>query len=152
LAPAHARVTLIESAATAVADAKVNLQAWREYAEFHQIDVEDWVFDAAQSTGRQTAVPVDIVIADPARQGLDRAGLNALVATSAPVIILISCDPAAAARDLRLAEQAGYQIEAVKVLDVFPHTHHVELVSRLVMRSDLATSAPEKSSDSHRTP
>ena len=152
LAPAHARVTLIESAATAVADAKVNLQAWREYAEFHQIDVEDWVFDAALSAGRQTAVPVDLVIADPARQGLDRAGLNALVATSAPVIILISCDPAAAARDLRLAEQAGYQIEAVKVLDVFPHTHHVELVSRLVMRSDLATSAPEKSSDSHRTP
>jgi 23S rRNA (uracil1939-C5)-methyltransferase len=152
LAPGDAQITLIESGAAAVADAHVNLAPWRDRVDFQQIAVEDWVATTGPAGGQGSMVPVDVVIADPARQGLDRAGVSALVATLAPVMILVSCDPAAAARDLRLADEAGYEVQAVKVLDLFPHTHHVEVVSRLVRRRDMATLVTEQSSDPYRAP
>ena len=133
LAAPDAKVTLIESSASAVADAQVNLGHWLAAgrADLQQIAVERWTTPARSLDQR-----IDVVIADPARQGLDRDGLAALVATHAPVMVLVSCDPAAAARDLRLATQAGYRVTAIEVLDLFPHTHHVEIVSRLERNDD----------------
>jgi 23S rRNA (uracil1939-C5)-methyltransferase len=128
LAAPEAKVTLLESSASAVADAHVNLGAWLAAgrADLQQIEVEHW-----KAPTRPIDQPIDVVIADPARQGLDHGGLGALVAAQAPVMVLVSCDPAAASRDLRLAAQVGYRVTAIEVLDLFPHTHHVEMVSRL---------------------
>jgi tRNA/tmRNA/rRNA uracil-C5-methylase (TrmA/RlmC/RlmD family) len=44
-------------------------------------------------------------------------------------VVLVSCDAVAGARDARLLVDAGYSLTNVEVLDVFPHTHHVEVVS-----------------------
>ena len=64
------------------------------------------------------------------RPGLGRPGVNALAASDAPVIALISCDPASLARDTTLLTAAGYRLTGVTALDLFPHTAHVETVSR----------------------
>jgi tRNA/tmRNA/rRNA uracil-C5-methylase (TrmA/RlmC/RlmD family) len=72
------------------------------------------------------------VIADPARAGLDERGVAAVLACNPELIVLVSCDPAAGARDLRALMAAGYQCEDLVTLDLFPHTSHVELVSCLV--------------------
>jgi len=45
---------------------------------------------------------------------------------------LVSCDAVAAARDARLLVDAGYDLVNAEVLDLFPHTHHVEVVSHFV--------------------
>jgi tRNA/tmRNA/rRNA uracil-C5-methylase (TrmA/RlmC/RlmD family) len=52
-----------------------------------------------------------------------------VVDTDAPCVVLVSCDAVAAARDARLLVDAGYQLDDVEVLDLFPHTHHVEVVA-----------------------
>ena len=75
---------------------------------------------------------VDVVIADPARSGLGKPGTGAIAATKAPVVVLVSCDPVAMARDAALLARQGYRHEVTEVLDVFPHTHHVECVTRFV--------------------
>lgn len=139
LADADAHITLIESSASAVADARHNLRSWVDdgRAQLWESTVEN----TANWDASHAVVPVDLVIADPARQGLDREGLAALVATAAPVIMLVSCDPAAGARDLRLAVEAGYQVTAIEVLDLFPHTHHVEMVSRLERGNHVSSGA-----------
>ena len=49
----------------------------------------------------------------------------------APRVVLVSCDPAAGARDLRTLTEAGYELESLQAWDLFPHTHHVEMVSVL---------------------
>jgi tRNA/tmRNA/rRNA uracil-C5-methylase (TrmA/RlmC/RlmD family) len=54
-----------------------------------------------------------------------------VVATDAEVVILVSCDPVAGARDVRMLVDAGYTLGEVEVLDIFPETHHVEVVSVL---------------------
>jgi len=83
-------------------------------------------------------VTAGLVIADPARTGLGPLAVSRLVATNAPRIVLVSCDAVAGARDLRLLIDAGYELIQVTVLDLFPHTPHIETVREL-QRKALAT-------------
>jgi 23S rRNA (uracil1939-C5)-methyltransferase len=50
-------------------------------------------------------------------------------------VVLVSCDAASFARDARLLVDAGYDLRGTTVVDLFPHTAHVELVSRFDRRS-----------------
>ena len=49
------------------------------------------------------------------------------------MLVLVSCDPASLARDTTLLAAAGYRHDGTEVLDLFPHTHHVETVTRFVL-------------------
>jgi 23S rRNA (uracil1939-C5)-methyltransferase len=72
-----------------------------------------------------------IVVADPSRAGLGRKAVKVLAAAGADRFVLVSCDPAAAGRDLALLAAEGYRPVETVVVDMFPHTHHVEVVTRL---------------------
>jgi tRNA/tmRNA/rRNA uracil-C5-methylase (TrmA/RlmC/RlmD family) len=48
--------------------------------------------------------------------------------------VLVSCDPAALGRDTRLLVEAGYDLVSCQLVDLFPHTSHVEVVSRFDRR------------------
>ena len=117
--PADRQVIAIESNPSACADARVNV-AGRDI-EIVQAPVEEW-----------QPVEAAVVVADPARDGLRAGGVQVLTATKASVIVLISCDPASLGRDARLLNEQHYRLEYSEVLDLFPHTHHVEVVSRFV--------------------
>jgi len=47
-------------------------------------------------------------------------------------VVLVSCDAAAGARDVAGLVALGYTVESVTLVDLFPHTHHVEVVTVLV--------------------
>jgi 23S rRNA (uracil1939-C5)-methyltransferase len=113
----QARVVLVEQSSSSAADARVNL-AERE-AEVVEADVERWAAPLA-----------DLVVADPSRRGLDRGGVATVVSTGTPVLVLVSCDAAALGRDARLLAEVGYRHAGSTVLDVFPGTAHVEVVTR----------------------
>lgn len=115
--PVHVPVTLVESNPFAAADARLNLAGRR--ATVVESLFEDW-----------RPQPAGLVIADPARTGLGAPGVATLVATRAPVVVLVSCDAAAGARDARLLAASGYELDDLVVLDLFPHTHHLEMVMR----------------------
>jgi tRNA/tmRNA/rRNA uracil-C5-methylase (TrmA/RlmC/RlmD family) len=119
--PPEARVTAVEWNRSSVADARVNL-ADRD-AVVRRSDVAQWHPE-----------PADIVIADPARTGLGKRSTAVLAGTEASVLVLVSCDPAALARDVTLLAGHGYELVEARVVDLFPHTHHVEVVSRFVRR------------------
>ena len=55
-----------------------------------------------------------------------------LARTGTPVLVLVSCDPASLGRDAKLLAAAGYRHERSEVVDTFPHTTHVEAVTRFV--------------------
>lgn len=119
VAPMTARVVLVESSPSACNDARHNLQATG--GQVVESAVERWA-----------PVDADVVIADPARAGLGADAAAVLAATGARVVVLVSCDPVAAARDVRLLDGHGYRLESCTVLDLFPQTHHVETVARMV--------------------
>jgi 23S rRNA (uracil1939-C5)-methyltransferase len=49
-------------------------------------------------------------------------------------VVLVSCDPAAFGRDVALLDARGYALQALRVIDLFPQTSHVEVVSRFDRR------------------
>jgi len=74
----------------------------------------------------------DLVVADPPRAGLGEKVARAVVATGAPRITYVSCDPATLARDLTVLLGSGYRIEEAHLVDLFPQTFHIESVIHLV--------------------
>ncbi|MFT3853334.1 MAG: TRAM domain-containing protein [Ilumatobacteraceae bacterium] len=116
VAAAEHEVVLVESSPSACADARVNLAQRR--ATVVESRVEAW---APQ--------PADAVVADPARAGLQRDGAAVVAATGARRIVLVSCDPVSLARDATLLARHGYALRDTVVLDLFPHTPHVEAVT-----------------------
>lgn len=78
--------------------------------------------------------PIDVVVADPPRSGLGAAGAAALGGLGAGRIVLVGCEPAAHARDVALLGGLGYRPSALRLLGLFPETHHVEVVTLLERR------------------
>jgi 23S rRNA (uracil1939-C5)-methyltransferase len=71
------------------------------------------------------------VLLDPPREGAKGIG-PALRELAAPRAVYVSCDPATLARDLKACAAEGYRVEAVRAVDMFPQTHHLEGVVLLV--------------------
>jgi len=80
----------------------------------------------------ERSVHPHLLVLDPPRKGLQRAAVGGAVRLGPQRIIMISCDPATLARDLRRFAEQGYLTEEVSPIDLFPHTAHVEAVARLV--------------------
>lgn len=122
-APSARHVITIESAKSSVADCKANLSG--RTATVHKSRVERWGPNGGEA---------DVVIADPSRAGLRRSGVQALTAASPLILMLVSCDPASLARDTVLLAEQGYRHGGTEVIDAFPHTHHIECVTRFERR------------------
>ena len=70
----------------------------------------------------------DLIIVDPPRDGIHPKAIGKIIAFGAPEIVYVSCKPTSLARDLEIFQQEGYQVERVKLMDMFPRTVHVEAV------------------------
>ncbi len=70
--------------------------------------------------------PFTKVLIDPPRSGAWEI-LPLIAATSAKTLVYVSCHPASLARDTeRLVNELGFTLESAGVMDMFPHTSHVE--------------------------
>ncbi len=70
----------------------------------------------------------DIVIVDPPRPGVSSKALRQIIDCRVPTIVYVSCNPKSLAENLKELAAAGYQAQRVKLVDMFPHTPHVETV------------------------
>ena len=124
------RVVGIEYVPEAIADAKVNAALnGIGNTSFYAGDMKEVLSDAfVEANGHP-----DVVILDPPRAGVDEPVIDVLLRAAPERIVYVSCNPATQARDLALMDGA-YRVEAVQPVDMFPHTHHVENVVKLVRR------------------
>jgi 23S rRNA (uracil1939-C5)-methyltransferase len=74
----------------------------------------------------------DLIVVDPPRGGLGDRVARALGSASASRVTYVSCDPATLARDLVPLQAAGYRVEEVHLIDLFPQTYHLESVVHLI--------------------
>jgi tRNA/tmRNA/rRNA uracil-C5-methylase (TrmA/RlmC/RlmD family) len=120
------RVLGLEGDARAVADAAHNL-ADLGWADVRAAPVTaESVAAAAAEAGELAAV-----VLDPPRTGAGREVLLSILATGCRAVVYVACDPAALARDVRTALDAGWQLANLQAFDAFPMTHHVECVATL---------------------
>ena len=87
--------------------------------------------DAATNLRAVLPGTVDCVVLDPPRSGCAPAVIRQLVRAKIPRLVYVSCDAATLARDLRALLDAGYEMEAIQPVDLFPQTAHIESVSTL---------------------
>jgi 23S rRNA (uracil1939-C5)-methyltransferase len=118
-------VLCVERSELSASDAEHNLLGHHESAVVC-VDVDRW--DAEPYVHERYPV----VVADPARAGLGARGVETLLLCESQVIVLISCDAASYGRDTALLAEAGYELRQSIVVDMFPETPHVEIVSKFV--------------------
>lgn len=94
--------------------------------------------DAGEATTEllQRGVKPDVVVIDPARQGCDKKALDNIASFGAEKIVMISCNPATAARDCSYLAQKGYLTKTVQAVDLFSRTKHCECVILLSRQVD----------------
>lgn len=123
------------SHAIGVEGAESLIERGRENAALNTI--ENVSFLAADLTKQETDLAarlgeIDLVLLDPPRSGAIEV-LSALAKLRPERIVYVSCGPATLARDAgELVHQYGYQLDAVGVMDMFPHTSHAEAMAVFV--------------------
>lgn len=76
----------------------------------------------------------DFIVLDPPRDGIHPRALERIVAYGVERMVYVSCKPTSLARDLQVFLEAGYRVEKVCLVDMFPETVNVETVALLSRR------------------
>jgi 23S rRNA (uracil1939-C5)-methyltransferase len=127
LSGAAKKVIGVESNPAAVADAKANAELnGFSNCDFYGGTVE-FLLPSLLDMKPQAAV------VDPPRAGLHASAVKALLDSSPAVLFYVSCNPESLARDLK-ALAPRYNVKRLVVVDLFPHTDHVETVAWLSRR------------------
>ena len=124
----HAKLAIgAEIVPEAIMDAGKNAGAnGIKNAEFICADARD-----AASRLAHDGVRPDVVVLDPPRKGLSPAVIETVAGMSPKRVVYVSCDPATLARDLKIFSGLGYAPKKAHAFDLFPRTHHVEVVCLL---------------------
>jgi 23S rRNA (uracil1939-C5)-methyltransferase len=117
-------VTAVESGSAAARDLEFNAAR----AGVTNVQVEQRAVEAYLDTLEHAP---DFVLADPPRAGLGKAAVKRLAELRPPRLTLVACDPATMARDVAGLLAAGYRIDKLTMVDLFPQTFHLETVVAL---------------------
>ena len=124
-----ARVIGVDSVEAAIRDAANNARHnGVENAEFVAQDATAFMKELAASEERPQPL---VLLMDPPRAGSTPEFLAGAAALAPERIVYISCNPATQARDVRQLVKSGYEMRAIRSVDMFPHTDHVESIVML---------------------
>ncbi len=125
LARSFTNVIGVEDNAVAVGFAKKNAaRAGLQNLEFRRSGVRRFLNES-------NVAATDFILIDPPRAGAEKETIEKIASLKPKHISYVSCEPSILARDLAILVEAGYTIESLTALDLFPQTHHVETVVRL---------------------
>ena len=121
---AATRVTTVEADAGASGHAAENL------ADLPNTNAASSRVDAFLSAADRLR-PGATVVLDPPRSGAGRDVVAAITAAGPEQVVYVACDPVALARDLEIFAEQGYAPVSLEAFDLFPNTHHFEVVAAL---------------------
>jgi 23S rRNA (uracil1939-C5)-methyltransferase len=118
-------VELVEEAvADAIENARLN---GVDNARFFAGDVRLVMRELLERSGSP-----DVVVVDPPRAGLSQKVVRRIIEADAQRIVYVSCNPTTLAPNARqLVDDGGYELRAVRPVDMFPQTPHIECVALL---------------------
>jgi 23S rRNA (uracil1939-C5)-methyltransferase len=123
LARRFKNVTAVEEYGRAVHYARKNA------AGFDNIEIVEVA--VGRFLAEQNTVDIDFALLDPPRSGTEKKTVLDLIRLRPRHVSYVSCDPSVLARDLKRFIDAGYEINSINAIDLFPQTHHVEAVVHL---------------------
>ncbi|MGB9808767.1 MAG: class I SAM-dependent RNA methyltransferase, partial [Caldanaerobacter sp.] len=124
MAPVAKKVFGIEIVEEAVISA-------RENSKLNGLDNIEFLAGDVSKKLKEINEKPDVVIVDPPRAGINLRTIEDISKLSPEKIIYVSCNPETFVRDLKLFNEKGYSVKKIKLIDMFPHTYHVESVGLL---------------------
>lgn len=73
----------------------------------------------------------DLIVLDPPREGIHPKAIRKIMEFAPQEFIYVSCKPTSLVRDLPVLEEAGWNIDRIRCVDMFPQTPNVETVVKL---------------------
>ncbi len=107
----------------------VSIKAARKNAKINNISNVKFVLSKIQKWNSDKHF--DTVVIDPPRSGLGLNITHKIISAKPSKIIYVSCDVSTFARDTKEFMKNGYIVEDVTLIDMFPQTHHFEIVALL---------------------
>jgi 23S rRNA (uracil1939-C5)-methyltransferase len=127
LAPRAGEVWGIELLEPAVADAIAGARRNEiTNARFFAGDVRLALPELLARAGRP-----DVLVVDPPRAGLSKTVVHRIIDAAPRRIVYVSCNPTTLAPNAAELVAAGWTLQSVRPVDMFPHTHHIECVALL---------------------
>jgi 23S rRNA (uracil1939-C5)-methyltransferase len=127
MAPRAAEVYGLELIEEAVSDAIDNARANEiANARFFAGDVRLALRELVSTAGRP-----DVLVVDPPRAGLSQKVVRRIIEAGPRRIVYVSCNPTTLAPNAAQLTEAGYSLERVRPVDMFPQTPHIECVAVL---------------------
>jgi 23S rRNA (uracil1939-C5)-methyltransferase len=113
---------------------------WEANAKHNNISNIDFICDKVENfldTYLSEGKSAELLIIDPPRAGMHPKALPNILQFQTNQIIYVSCNPATLSRDLHyILDNSDYKIEWVYPVDMFPHTHHIEVIVNLKLAPD----------------
>jgi len=75
---------------------------------------------------------IDVIVADPPRVGLHKKSRRTVNFIKPERLVYVSCNPSTFSRDAADFIKEGYILEEVTMIDMFPGTHHIELIGKFI--------------------
>ncbi len=76
--------------------------------------------------------PGDVAVVDPPRAGLHPKVAKFLAGSELTSLVYVACKPESLARDRVIFEEAGWELDLLQTVDLFPQTGHIEVIGRFV--------------------
>ncbi len=117
------KVIGVEVVKDAVKDAKENLK-------LNEVKNVEFIYGKSEEKIEEILKTknIDIVSVDPPRKGLDKKVVDTILKSNIKKLVYISCNGATLTRDLKLFIDGGFELQKVKLCDMFSRTAHCEVV------------------------
>ncbi|MCD5383960.1 23S rRNA (uracil(1939)-C(5))-methyltransferase RlmD [candidate division WOR-3 bacterium] len=123
----------IDSSESSIESAEMNLRL-NKFSNIRFItgDVRRVLYQRKGWRGR-----IDIAIIDPPRDGMPGRAIMHLINLKIPELIYVSCNPSTFARDAALLTKNRYSLKSIQLIDMFPHTYHIELIAKFTLSQNM---------------
>ena len=112
----------------AIIDARKNAERnGVEGVKFFAADVGKFLSQYPEYNGK-----IGTIVLDPPRAGIAPKTLKKVIDLGSDRIVYISCNPSTQARDTETLQKYGYMLDKISLVDQFPHTSHIEAVTKFV--------------------
>jgi len=107
------------------------VDAANENAKINGLDNCEFIAGDIAKVIKEVKDKPDSIILDPPRAGVHPVALDYVIKFDAPHIVYVSCNPKSLVVDLKEMMDNGYKVQKVVLMDMFPHTPHIETVVQL---------------------
>lgn len=104
------------------------VEAARENAKRNNITNATYICDDVKNLAQHLDKKPDLLVVDPPRSGLHPQAIKDILALNLKEIFYVSCNPKTLVRDLEAFKEGGYELKHGELIDLYPHTPHVETI------------------------